>query len=368
MKRSILIYQFCAFVLISFLSGCAIENNSGYLKSNSDSQAKESTDIKRLNTDSSVPSAPASTLMPGMSATITTPAYQKKLLVFSPKITRNVPSKTVSLTEFKRTIEKTKLTINIKYDHNALSKGKTKIRLLSEGQVVDSTEIESDGESESQATLSFKTTTLSKQERMYGYTISTYDLVTTTGGEDFHYGFAVQVYDQNNPTFIAPRTNECTIYHEPERATGCLQNRTRTVTEISMGNELSTGQDYSVEFSGGVEIAASVVALSFGYTKGFTKSSSETHSASFTFMSCIECSYMIYRQIVESVRTGDVYYVLADGSLEWVGTTTFHSKQFAYENVSTGNDSKNFSCDLKSSLPVGATQSCGGVFSKPMSQ
>ncbi len=354
------------FIISILLSACAKEKDSQYLNSNDSSQIKEANNIKPMNSDSAVPAAPETKLMPGLSATVTTPSYQKQWIVFSPKLTRNVPSKTVDLVDFKRTIEKTKLVLNLKFDQNALAKGVTTVKLLSNGNTIDSETINSDGQSEVTMKLKFKTPALTKQDRLYGYTLATYDLVTTTGGENFHYGFIIQIYDQVHPTFIAPRNTECTIYHDPEKASGCLQNRTRSVTEISMSNEMSTGQDVSVEFSGGVDLSVSVVALSFGYTKGFTKSNSETHSASYTFNSCIECSYMIYRQVVESVLTGDVYFVLADGSLEWVGTTTFHSKQFSYENVSTGSDSKNFSCDLKSSLPVGATQSCGGVFSKPL--
>ncbi len=347
--------------LSTALVACGKDVDSNYKSAGSQITTTQNSDVKKFSSDPTIPSAPSAQMLPGMSATITTPAYEKSWILLKPRLTRNVPSKTIALQEFRRTLENTKLKLNVKFDNKALPKGLVKLKLLSEGQLIDDQSKTTDGQTETSFNLKLKTPSLSKADLAVGYKISSYDLVTVMNGEEFHYAFIVQAYDQEKPTFIAPRSTECTVYRQPEKATGCLQNRTRSVTEISMSNEVSSGEDVSVEFSGGVDLSISIVALSFGYTKGITKSKSETNAASYTFSSCIECSYMIFRQVVESVRMGDVYYVLADGSLEWVGTTTFHNRQYAYENVSTGSDSKNYSCDLGSSLPTGHTASCGGM-------
>src|SRR5262249_42690403 len=162
------------------------------------------------------------------------------------------------------------------------------------------------------------------------------------------------------PAYVQARTEgDCTIYNTPERASGCYQNRTRSTQSISFNDSVTRHHEVDVQLSGGLQISISIIQLQLGVNTTIANATDTSTGMGITFTTSIECASVTYRQMVEAIRKADVSQVRADGSLSWAGDTTITSKDVAYEFASTGSESQDYNCDIKSQLPVGSSPACG---------
>jgi hypothetical protein len=298
------------------------------------------------------PVEPAQVAVAGVTATITTTGSDSQP-------NRQVPAKTFALSDFTRTIEKTGLTATIQIAAKAAEDGTVQASLLQAGKEVANASSDTKAGKAAQLSLNFKSPKLSNDERAKGFgTVSAEIALTMPDGKTSRLPFSYANYDESQPTFVQPRSQECLIYDVPERASGCYQNRWRTTQEIDFNDSVTQHHEVDVQLSGGLQLAVAIVTLNFGLQTTVATGTDVSRGSEIHFTNCIECATVIYRQTVESVRKGDVYQVQADGSLAWKGDATVRSKQVAYEFASTGSESQNYSCDIPSQLPIGQSPEC----------
>ena len=301
------------------------------------------------------PEAPAIKLPEGISILVTTPAGSGRRV----NEARMVPEKTVSLTDFKRTLESTYLKLSIQISNTFLLAGDVSISLMNGGSVVQSTHLNSDARSPIKLELGeFITPMLSQDQRAAGFANVSYELIIKSGTKQTRVPFQITIFDEFQPTYVVPRSGECLIYAQPERASGCYQNRTRTTQDVSFNDSVTKTHEIDVQFSGALSIPISIVSLSFGAQRTTLNGIQVSQGSDIHFTNCILCSSVIYRQEVKSIRKGDVFQVMADGSLVMAGSTTVTSTSVAYEYTSTGSESQDYSCEIPSQLPVGYGPGC----------
>jgi len=298
------------------------------------------------------PDAPAMKLPAGVEISVTTPATRARNGLPA------IAEKTVSLTRFQRTLESTYLRVHVKLPS---TEADGTLKLMQAGDVLriaraDASEKSGAGEFD----LNFYTPQLTKDERAAGFARVNYELVLSSGSgaDSLRIPFSLTIYDQYQPSDVVPDSGECLIYHTPERASGCYQNRTRTTQEIVFNDSITQSHETDVDFSGGISIPISIVSLSFGADRTTVNGTEVSQGSEIHFTNCILCSSIIYRQEVESIRKGQVYRVMVDGSLVLAGTTTVTSTKVAYEYTSTGSESEDYNCDIPSRLPVGYSPGC----------
>jgi hypothetical protein len=200
---------------------------------------------------------------------------------------------------------------------------------------------------------------MSEEDRNSGFAKLNYDLFIDANGKREHVPFSFLIYNEESPSLILPKKGgDCYVYHEPERASGCYQNRTRSTQEVVFNDSVTQHHEVDVEFSGSLSIAWSIVTAQLGVTKTVANGTDTSRGSEIHFTNCIECSSVIYRQQVDTVKNGDVYQVMADGSILWMGSTVLKTSAFAYEFESTPSESQDYNCDISSKLPVGSTPSC----------
>jgi hypothetical protein len=272
---------------------------------------------------------------------------------------RQVPEKTLPLSAFNRTLESTPLVFKIALSKSVFSKGEVPVKLMSGGVVIQSTSENTDATSDLSIELAnVRTPFLTRDQRSAGFGVITYEFIIGSDSSQIRVPFQVAVYDQYQPTYVVPAQGACLEYLQPERVSGCYQNRTRTTQEVVFNDSITNTHELDVQFSGGLSIPISIVGFSFNASRTSLNSTSVSNGSEIHFTNCILCSSVIYRQEVKSIRKGDVYQVMADGSLTLAGETTVTSKQLAYEFTSTGSESQNYNCDIQSQLPVGYSAGC----------
>ena len=270
---------------------------------------------------------------------------------------RRSDSKAIALNDFSRTLEGTRLTLSIKATKPILMNELTTFTLFGQGILLDRVDVTLNPD-QNTVTLSFTTPWIGSKQRADGFDTIPYEIMVSNSKHDAHLPFSIKIYDAKTSTYILPRDASCSIYNKPEPASGCFQNRTRTTQEVVFMDSVATQTDTSIAASGGLLLTLSVVQAQFGLSKTVTQSQATSRGSEIHFTNCIECSSMVFRQVVETIRKGDVYSVKADGSLAWIGDVTYHSNAVAYEFSSTGSESKDYSCNIQSLLPVGRTPSC----------
>ena len=291
---------------------------------------------------------------------IVTPDVAKRYSRRTGATTPGVESKTISLASFVRTLEGTRLTLKIKTSSPLILDESTTFTLMGQGEVLDQV-VETLTRNQNSVELEFRTPWLGRKEREDGFQNLTYDIMVTNSKHSTHLPFSLTIYDTDSATYILPRDASCNIYEKPVPASGCFQNRTRSTQEVVFNDSFTLGSDSNISTSGGITIGIAIVQAQFGLSKTSTQSQTVSRGSEIHFTNCIECASLIFRQTVETIRKGDVYNVLADGSLVWVGDVTYRTKAFAYEFSSTGSESKNYSCEMQSQLPVGRTPSCNDL-------
>lgn len=306
------------------------------------------------------PPQPTAALNRGLKIEVVTPDNQKHWYQFKPDFTRAVASKTFELSQFARTLEKTDLELQVTVSRDVYGSDPVKLSLYRSGNEEASGEIQSlNSDSGSKVTLSFSTPELSDEDRKSGFAKLNYDLFIDANGKREHVPFSFVIYDESSPSLVLPKKdNECFVYHQPERASGCYQNRTRSTQEVVFNDSVTQHHEVDVQFSGGLGINWTVVTAQLGVSKTIANGIDTARGSEIHFTNCIECASVIYRQQVDTVKNGDVYQVMADGSISWMGSTVLTASAFAYEFESTGSESQDYNCDIPSKLPVGSTPSC----------
>jgi hypothetical protein len=296
----------------------------------------------------------------GLKVEVITPSNQKRWFEFKQNFARSVPSKTVELSQFTRTLERTSLKLQVTVSREGYGSDPVKLSLYRSGKQEANAEIKSPkSDAGSVTALSFTTPKLSDDERKSGFAKLNYDLFVEANGKREHVPFSFLIFDESSPSLVVPkREGDCFIYHQPERASGCYQNRTRSTQEVVFNDSVTQHHEVDVEFSGSLGIAWSIVTAQLGATRTVANGVDTARGSEIHFTNCIECSSVIYRQEVDTLRSGDVYQVLADGSISWMGSTVLRTSAFAYEFESTGSESQDYNCDIPSQLPVGSTPSC----------
>ena len=115
------------------------------------------------------------------------------------------------------------------------------------------------------------------------------------------------------PAFASSRSGRAVAYPCSIAVASAGPNSSRSTQEIVLNDGTDTGTQTSVDFSGGVSIPISIVTLSFTPTVSHGSSQDVSHGSEIHFTNCIECASQIWRQQVETLRTGDVYRVRVDG-------------------------------------------------------
>jgi hypothetical protein len=291
---------------------------------------------------------------------IATPANQKRWYQVKPALSRAVPSKTFERSEFTRTLENTDLELRVAVSRDVYGSDPVKLTLYRSGKEQAHAEIESPKSDQgSNVALSFTTPGLSDEDRKSGFAKLEYELFIEANGKREHVPFSFLIYDESSPSLVLPKKdNECFVYHQPERASGCYQNRTRSTQEVVFMDSVLQHHEVDVQFSGSLGIAWSVVTAQLGVSKTIANGTDTSRGSEIHFTNCIECSSVIYRQEVDTVKNGDVYQVMADGSIAWMGSTVLTTSAFAYEFESTGSESQDYNCNIPSKLPVGSSPSC----------
>jgi hypothetical protein len=351
-------------VVALLLNSCADQVNSPDTGASTNLQkvVNQSQPLRAAPTPETAPTPPqaAVALERGLKIEIVTPANQKRWYRSKPELTRAVGSKTFELSQFARTLEKTDLELQITVSRDVYGSDPVKLSLYRSGKKEASAEIQSPkADAGTKAVLSFSTPELSDEDRKSGFAKLNYDLFIDANGKREHVPFSFLIYDESSPSLVLPkRDNECFVYHQPERASGCYQNRTRSTQEVVFNDSVTQHHEVDVQFSGGLGINWSVVTAQLGVNKTIANGTDTSRGSEIHFTNCIECASVIYRQQVDTVKNGDVYQVMADGSISWMGSTVLTASAFAYEFESTGSESQNYNCDIPSKLPVGSTPAC----------
>lgn len=352
------------FVVALLLTSCADQVNSPDAGSSTNLQrvASQPQPLRAAPAPETAPTPPVPTteIDRGLKIEIVTPANQKHWYEFKPDFSRAVPSKTIAASQFTRTLENTDLELQVTVSRNVYGSDPVKLTVYRSGKEEASAEIESPkADAGSTATLSFTTPELSDDDRKSGFAKLNYDLFIEANGKREHVPFSFLIYDESSPSLVLPKKDEdCFIYHQPERASGCYQNRTRSTQQVVFTDSVLQHHEVDVQFSGNVGIAWSIVTAQLGVSKTIANGTDTSSGSQITFNNCIECASVIYRQVVDTVKSGDVYQVMADGSISWMGSTVLTSSALAYEFESTDSESQNYNCDIPSKLPVGSTPSC----------
>ena len=210
-------------------------------------------------------------------------------------------SKEIALHDFARTLESTNLTLKIKAIDSKILDEDTTFTLLGQGYLIDSVKVNLKT-NQNTLQLNFRTPRLSAQGIEDGVESVAYELLISNTKRDTHLPFSIKIYNGKNSTLIIPRDVSCSIYYKPEPASGCLQNRTRTTQELVFNNSVTVGSDSNFTYSGGINLTIGVVAAQFGAQKSNTTSHSTSDSAEIHFTNCIECSSIVFRQKVETIR------------------------------------------------------------------
>jgi hypothetical protein len=283
-------------------------------------------------------------------------------------IKKHIAAKSVTVAEFNNTIQRRRFSLQGTLP--LLPAGNVKLRLNGGVDVQDQQTLISDGKNPLKFRLRFVTASLTSQQQADGHMTETFDLVVETQRDLTHDLFQVTVYDDAKPTYVVERVvgegddsgGSCMIFAQPQQASGCFSNRTRATQEIVFNDGEATQQDITAEHSAGLDIAISILTLSFGIDKSVTNSHANSHGSEIHFINCIQCSSQVYRQTVDYIHAGDVYYMLVDGSTVWAGLSVLHNKEYAYEIVQTPPESEDYSCNLPSKLPVGRSSGCDRLF------
>lgn len=296
----------------------------------------------------------------GLKIEVVTPADQKHWYQFKSEFVRAVPSKTFEISQFTRTLENTDLELHVTVSRDTFGSDPVKFTLYRSGKEEANAEIDSPkADAGSQAVLAFSTPQISDDDRKVGFAKLNYDLFIDANGKREHVPFSFLIFDESSPSLVLPKKDgDCFVYRQPERASGCYQNRTRSTQEVVFNDSVLQHHEVDVQFSGSLGIAWTVVTAQLGVNKTIANGTDTSRGSEIHFTNCIECSSVIYRQEVDTVKNGDVYQVMADGSISWMGSTVMTSSAFAYEFESTGSESQDYNCDIPSKLPVGSTPSC----------
>jgi|GEM_PF-3552264 len=337
-----------------FITACG---NDGTSQTQEPQSAVRTTETRTTPQPALNPDAPAMKLPQGMEILVTTPATRARNGLPA------IAEKTVSLPRFQRTLESTYLRMKVKLP---LADQTGTLKLMQAGDVLRTTRVDAAGKNANVFDLGgFYTPKLTKDQRAAGFARINYELVLSSSNSDSASGadllrvpFTLTIYDQYQPSDVVPDSGECLIYHAPERASGCYQNRTRTTQEIVFNDSITQSRETDVDFSGGVSIPISIVSLSFGAERTTVNGTEVSQGSEIHFTNCILCSSIIYRQEVESIRKGQIYRVMVDGSLMLAGSTTVTDTKVAYEYTSTGSESEDYNCDIPSRLPVGYSPGC----------
>ena len=279
--------------------------------------------------------------------------------ILAPSINTN-ETKEILLNQFSRTLEFTLLNLKIKVMNPNLLGEATTFTLLNQGFIVDEQKVNLTAD-QNTLNLNFRTPRLSNQGQEDGVENAAYELLISNNNRNTHLPFSFKIYSAKNSTLIVPQDATCSIYYKPEPASGCLQNRTRTTQEVVFNDDKTIGNDRNITVSGGITLGIGIVSAQLGGQGSTTNSQSTSQGSEIHFTNCIECSSIVFRQVVETIRKGDVYKVLADGSLQWVGDVNYSTKAYSYEFSSTGSESKNYNCSFESLLPVGRTETCDEI-------
>lgn len=292
----------------------------------------------------------------GVKIEIVTPSYQKEWYESHPISSRAVASKSFELNQFTRTLEKTKLTLQVSPGTSASGAGPYQLWLLQAGKVVAFSTLNTNT---STANIKFSTPSLSDDDRKKGFAKLNYDLFIQSKDKRVEVPFSFVIYDASSPSLVLSNSeSDCLIYHTPERASGCYQNRTRSTQEVVFNDSILQHHEVDVQFSGSLQLQVSVVTAQLGGSKTIADGTDTSRSSEIHFTNCIECASVIYRQQVDTIKSGDVYQVMADGSIEKMGSTVLTTSAFAYEFESTPSESQDYDCEIPSKLPVGSTPSC----------